>query len=452
MIAFFLMIETSILSAFWRRTKTPEHNTAALEFARSYECTASGRPLITHCGCLSLARIDRSVCLERARPKDEGDSLVGVARQLCHPLHVASVPFRALTPSAGETLSWAGLGINTLIRSLMVLIGRGVAIGSSAPRYRRASMHSRPSADAAGHRYLVVPDCWRHITQSPKCWRPLVLSTVVPMFNPAVDWGRAHRSLNGHLRNESHRTGSRGLIICETITLLSPWIPGVDARQAIHHRKRPLVLTVFSVPPLPMPQAPAHFESNMALQVYSRLLILINVSNFRTATWATLNLSFVTVFEPHFDVPMWCVLDVQREELMRVAIICAILTGFACLMAGLVVAVSRSCFTPLMPNQSSRSRSSARGCRWALGRAYSWPAWNAKSCWLGPASGIERIVLGLISASGCLVGMLGEGQTIPLAVGTIATVGPFVGIACILPRTSRNADRRRGSAHRRGGT
>jgi hypothetical protein len=72
----------------------------------------------------------------------------------------------------------------------MVLIGRGRChwiIGTQVSTRFHAFAPQR--SDAAGHRYLVVPDCWRHITQSPKCWRPLVLSTVVPMFNPAVDSG-----------------------------------------------------------------------------------------------------------------------------------------------------------------------------------------------------------------------------------------------------------------------
>jgi hypothetical protein len=191
----------------------------------------------------------------------------------------------------------------------------------------------------------------------------------------------------------------------------------------------------------------------MALQVYSRLLILINVSNFRTATRATTNLSFVTVFEPHSDVPLWCVLDVQREELMRVAIICAILTGFACLMASLVGAVLAQLFYPAYAEQIIAFSVVCAGLPLGLGAGLQLACMEREEL-LAWACKWDRalIVLGLISASGCLVGMLGEGQTIPLAVGTIATVGPIVGIACILPRTSRNADRRRGSAHRRGGS
>jgi hypothetical protein len=191
----------------------------------------------------------------------------------------------------------------------------------------------------------------------------------------------------------------------------------------------------------------------MALQVYCQHLILISVSDCRTATRATLKLSFVTVFKPHSDAPLWCVLDVQKEELMRVAIICAILTGFACLMASLVGAVIAQLFYPAYAEPIIAFLVVCAGLPLGLGAGLQLAcveredlvAWACKS---------DRalIVLGLISASGCLVGVLGEGQTIPLAVGTIATVGPIVGIACILPRTSRNADRRRGSAHRRGGT
>jgi hypothetical protein len=59
------------------------------------------------------------------------------------------------------------------------------------------------------------------------------------------------------------------------------------------------------------------------------------------------------------------------------------------------------------------------------------------------------IILSLISALGCLAGILGEGRRVPAIVAIIATIGSLVAAAFLLLRQSPATARRRESPHSR---
>ena len=59
------------------------------------------------------------------------------------------------------------------------------------------------------------------------------------------------------------------------------------------------------------------------------------------------------------------------------------------------------------------------------------------------------VILSLISALGCLAGILGEGRRVPATVAIIATIGSLVAAAFLLLRQSPATARRRGSSHSR---
>jgi hypothetical protein len=135
---------------------------------------------------------------------------------------------------------------------------------------------------------------------------------------------------------------------------------------------------------------------------------------------------------------------------MRVAVICAVLMAFSSLTASLVGAViAQSCYP-----------------------GYAEPVTLIALIFVGLPLGLyaglqlssiqrevlaerlcrsERVlfILGLITASGCAIGMLGNGKTIPTAIGVFATVGAMVGTACILLGPPRHSERRHRSKHHR---
>jgi O-antigen/teichoic acid export membrane protein len=135
---------------------------------------------------------------------------------------------------------------------------------------------------------------------------------------------------------------------------------------------------------------------------------------------------------------------------MRVAFICATLIAYACLVASLVGTVLAQLFddryAELIIVFFSVFVGLPSGVRGGLELACmqreELEARVRKS---------ERVLiaLGLITASGCVVGMLGEGQKIPLAIGLFTTVGAMLGAVCVLLWRPRNADGELESTHGR---
>jgi hypothetical protein len=136
---------------------------------------------------------------------------------------------------------------------------------------------------------------------------------------------------------------------------------------------------------------------------------------------------------------------------MRIMFVCVLVTGFTTLLVGLMAGGVALLFDLSAPEPIIALSVVVFGCPLGLVRGLQLASLRRDQL-LTRLAEAERavIALGLISALGCVVGLLGEGRGMPAALAIIATVGSAIATVCVVLRRPRSAPLRRVPLYRRG--